>query len=291
MRLADKKAMVWIAVALITINASLYLYHTKHETQSTTAPLPTPKSKDSNESSHAPARLFTFDPNTADSATFVTLGLRPRVARAIVNYRKAGGVFRTPDDLSRIYTLQDSDFQRLRPYIKIASVTKSQAEDRNSNRGESSTTNYNRNQAFLQQPVIHSNKIAKGQTVDISTADSLTLQRIPGIGPYYAHKIIRYRDRLGGFVNLLQLKEIQGLPDNIETFLRLGNTPLVQLQINHFTFGKLLRHPYLNYEQVQAILNHRKTYGPIHSFNDLATYPVFSSTDMARLAPYVDFSD
>ena len=43
-------------------------------------------------------RLFDFDPNTLDSGGFVALGLKPFVAKNIVNYRKKGGRFRTVDD-------------------------------------------------------------------------------------------------------------------------------------------------------------------------------------------------
>ncbi len=65
------------------------------------------------------ARLFRFDPNTADAADLQALGLPQRTIKGILGYRAKGGQFRKPDDLSKIYTLSDADFQRLRPYIAI----------------------------------------------------------------------------------------------------------------------------------------------------------------------------
>jgi len=47
--------------------------------------------------------LFTFDPNTIDSAAFVRLGLKPFVASNILKYRKRGGLYRTSDDFARVY--------------------------------------------------------------------------------------------------------------------------------------------------------------------------------------------
>lgn len=66
------------------------------------------------------ARLFRFNPNTADSATFVMLGLRPRQAMAIIHYRNAGGRFRKKEDFKRIYTISEGDYDRLFPYMDAA---------------------------------------------------------------------------------------------------------------------------------------------------------------------------
>ena len=65
------------------------------------------------------ARLFRFNPNTADSATFVMLGLRPRQAMAIIHYRNAGGRFRKKEDFKRIYTISEGDYDRLFPYMEL----------------------------------------------------------------------------------------------------------------------------------------------------------------------------
>ena len=132
-------------------------------------------------------------------------------------------------------------------------------------------------------------KLHAGETIDLSSADTMQLKKIPGIGSYYAGKIVRYRSRLGGFVSLSQLKEISGLPEDIAAWVTLDNTPVTQLHINQLTFGELLKHPYLNFEQVRAIIDHRRHYGPVSSFSDLQTYPAFSAADFERLKPYIAF--
>lgn len=257
------------------------------------------------------ARLFFFDPNTADSSTFIALGLRPNTARAIVHYRMAGGHFREPDDFARIYTLSHEDFLRLRPYIRIARQYSVRAAARPTYRRYEARENtspatdseyYSSRDASNSSKVTNKSSIAanysskgyihklrQGEKVDLSTADTTDLQRIPGIGPYYAAKIIRYRNRMGGFISTDQLNEVYGLPDDICRWVCVGKPQINKMKINSMTFGQLLRHPYLNFEQVKAILNHRQIYGPVRSFNDLRTYGAFCEDDFRRLAPYVDF--
>lgn len=52
---------------------------------------------------------------------------------------------------------------------------------------------------------------------DINSADIETLQRVPGIGPHLADKIIRQRELIGGFSSLDELERIKGIgPVTIE---------------------------------------------------------------------------
>lgn len=278
----DRKAIIIIAGALLLLNVALWIFRTPSKTHQTPSPLPL-----KGESSYQPASStpFPFDPNTADSATFVELGLTPRVARAIVHYRAAGGIFRKPQDFARIYSLSDKDFRRLLPYIYI--------KESNSTKQETHPTD-----TLLTPPIKGGEEGTAGRrsfgklesfTLSLSSADTAELRRIPGIGSYYSAKIVKYRERLGGFVSLSQLAEIEGLPENIAQWFTLGDTQIRKLPINTGNFGQLLRHPYLNFEQVRAIMNYRKAYGALHSLSDLKAYSAFTDSDFQRLKPYVAF--
>ncbi len=63
--------------------------------------------------------LFTFNPNTVDSATLTQLGLSPWAASNVMKYRAKGGKFRKPDDFKKIYGLSPEKFEELKPYITI----------------------------------------------------------------------------------------------------------------------------------------------------------------------------
>ncbi|MDO4951114.1 MAG: helix-hairpin-helix domain-containing protein [Bacteroidales bacterium] len=285
----DRKAILVIAGILLLVNLGLWIFTTpspqpqKEEggLQDTASTPITGKERSEGEATTP----FRFDPNTADSATFVRLGLRPRVARAIVHYRAAGGVFRKPQDLARIYTLSDSDYRRLLPYINIKEQS-AHLKEQPPTPLQSSLSNNAASEPYLP---MQSFKLQAGQTLDINSADSVELRKIPGVGQYYAAKIVKYRSRLGGFTSTEQLKEIKGLPDDITRWVTIGTEPVSKLAVNQLTFGQLLRHPYLNFEQVRAIMDHRKYTGPIHNLGDLRTYPAFSDSDFRRLQPYIAF--
>ena len=126
--------------------------------------------------------------------------------------------------------------------------------------------------------------------VELNTADSTTLQLLHGIGPAYARRIVRYRERLGGFVSPEQLREIPNLPDSVQTWFHVTAEKAQRpLRLNTATFRELLRHPYLNYEQVKAIVNYRERQGALQTLQELSLSEAFSAADLERLVPYVSF--
>ena len=62
---------------------------------------------------------FQFDPNTVSDQDMVRLGLPEKTIKTILKYRSKGGVYRTPDDFKKMYTLKPEDFERLKPLITI----------------------------------------------------------------------------------------------------------------------------------------------------------------------------
>lgn len=231
----------------------------------------------------AAARLFPFDPNHADSLTLLRLGFRPWQASNLMKYRRAGGVWRSPDDLRRLYGLNEEDFARLRPYVRIAPA------DRRRPR-----TAYERDfygTPHGERPVFENvEKYPEGTRLPLNEADTAELKKIPGIGSYYARKIVDYRERLGGFVSAGQVDEVEGLPPGTSRWFTVapGFRPK-QIRLNHATFKQLIRHPYLNYEQTKDIANYIHSYGPLHSWRELRLYRDFTEEDFRRLTPYFSF--
>ena len=221
------------------------------------------------------AQLFVFDPNTADSATLIRLGLAPWQARNILKYRRKGGRWRTPESFARLYGLSHEDFLRLRPYIQIM------------------PTDEERRWASERIDTFHRRfpeKIPAGTVIELNLADTNQLKRIPGIGSYYARRICEYREQLGAFITPDQLHEIKGLPDNIAQWFRISETPHVKkMNVNKATFQELVRHPYLNYDQVKAIFDYRRKYGAPKSWKELRLLPSFRQADTIRMSSYLEF--
>lgn len=110
--------------------------------------------------------------------------------------------------------------------------------------------------------------------MDINLADSNALVALPQIAEVMASRIHRYRNRLGGFVELEQLYEIKNMDssrfETIKPYLFIGDEPIKKINVNTDEFKTLLRHPYLEYEQVKAIVNHRERKGQIKSWRQLS---------------------
>ena len=224
--------------------------------------------------------LTAFDPNTADSVTFRQLGLPGWMARNILRYREKGGKFRRPDDFRKIYGLTEEQYQTLSPYIRIAQT--------DSVRPRPSLFLAETRTDSLPKQVVE--KYAPGTKVDLNRADTTELKKIPGIGSVYAARIVAYRRSIGGFCDVSQLKEVGGLPEGIERWFRISIPPQRNLKINRWGVERLCAHPYLNFYQARAIVEHRHKYGPLKSLSQLELYDVFAPSDIKKLEPYVDFS-
>lgn len=134
-------------------------------------------------------------------------------------------------------------------------------------------------------------KLHPGQTIELNRADTTALKRIPGIGSYYARKIVQHRDKLGGFVSIAQLEELENLPMGIESYMTLDKSAIQKIKINRATLRQLNAHPYISYYQARAITSYIHLDGPIHSFADISLLPEFTQEDFQRLTPYIDFSE
>ena len=132
-------------------------------------------------------------------------------------------------------------------------------------------------------------KIKEGEHVILNTADTTALKTVPGIGPYFARKIVQYGERLGGYVSVDQLDEIEDFPLESKRYLVIQNAQPRKLNINQLSLNELKRHPYLNYYRARAIMDYRRLHGPIQSLDDLRLSKDFPQEVIDRLAPYVAY--
>ena len=236
----------------------------------------------------AQAERFFFDPNTADSTQLLRLGLQPWQVRNIYKYRAHGGIYRSKADFARLYGLTVGQYRELEPYIVIGA----DYQPASTLVGSHSVEHWDKvhtDTAADALPRRYPLKLAEGEQIDLALADTALLQRVPGIGPYYARQIVEYRNRLGGFVSLNQLDEIDHFPQEAKAYLLLDGSEVEKLSINELSLNDLKRHPYINYYQARAIVDHRRLHGPIVSLDDLRLLPDFTSEAIERLRPYIAY--
>ena len=115
--------------------------------------------------------------------------------------------------------------------------------------------------------------IARSQKLNLNSADTTELKSLPGIGSFFAKNIVDYRNKLGGFIEKEQLLEVYAFDttrmSNIENLIVIDTIELRKVNINTDDFKTILRHPYIEYEDVKKIVNYRESKGMI---KDWETY-------------------
>jgi DNA uptake protein ComE-like DNA-binding protein len=132
--------------------------------------------------------------------------------------------------------------------------------------------------------------------LDINDADSLDLEKLPAIGEKLSSRIVRYRERLGGFLQLSQLKEVYGINDStyqiILPFLKIAKDfQPKQIDINKAEYIDLRKHPYTNNNFIKLVLAYRKVHGNFSDRLDIEKVEQLDKMVLDKLAPYLSYSD
>lgn len=138
------------------------------------------------------------------------------------------------------------------------------------------------------RPEAYLPKLKPGATIDLNTADTTLLKRVPGIGSSFARRIVKYRDLLGGYYVVEQLQEVYGMDreryDAIYPYFTVG-TAVRPLTI---TIDSISYHPYLSWRHKRTLRRLLEAEEPLDWSNLMATGD-FTRDDSLRLAPYMPF--
>lgn len=238
--------------------------------------------------------LQPFDPNTADSATLVHLGLKKWQVSNMLKYRAKNGRYRNPEDLKRLYGMTDSMYHALLPYIRIDTVAVLQFRDSLRRSQQEALNRDTMSRDTMPRYISHK----RDTVLNLRTADTTSLQMIRGIGTYRAKQIVRYREQLGGFVSVEQLREVKALQplfadslsaDSLLSHFVLDSVFVEPLRVNSMHLERLQRHPYLSFEQAKAIYELRRRKIRLKSIEQLRVLDCLTEADLLRLQPYLHF--
>lgn len=237
-----------------------------------------------------PPHFAVFNPNEVDSARLAEMGVPSNVNHNWLKYIKKGGRFRDRKDVKKIFGMTDDLFGQLDNYIVIPK-TNIPKEQSVRNAFAVKPVYEVKRDTNLRQIYRKSKKNYAG-VLELNSADSAHLVEIPGIGPVFASRIIRYRNLLGGYFSVAQLREVYGLrEENFEAvakYFRADTSSLKTFNINFSTIRELGRHPYVGFITARKIFNLRDKIGKFLSARDLSA--VVSSDSLKRLIPYVKFT-
>lgn len=196
---------------------------------------------------------FHFNPNKLPIDAWKKMGFTDRQIRTIKNYEAKGGKFKRKEDLKKIYSISDVEYEIIEPYIVIPA---------------SSISNTGK---VIEKKTIDRKIIYKN--IEINSADSSGLTESLGLSPWLAQRTILYRDILGGYANKNQLKEVYGITgkmyNSFESYIDVDTSLIRKIDINNINFKELLKHPYFDYSITKAVFNTRSKIGSFSSVEQL----------------------
>lgn len=229
--------------------------------------------------------LADFDPNTVGLPQLLQLGINRKAANNLVKYRDKGGRFRQPEDLQKIYGIDEEDFHRLQAFIKISPSTTTPLAVREAPEAA--------NEEVADRAVPTNYSVPIPAKIDVNQSSAADWAALYGIGPILSQRIVKFRDKLGGFHRIEQVAETYGLPDS--TFQRIRTQLLISpitrpVAINKSSAKELQAHPYIQWQQANVLIAYRQEHGPYNELADLEKVRALSAEFIQRIAPYLLFN-
>ena len=224
------------------------------------------KSKKRNSTSKFKKLAQKLDPNEFLLDDWMRMGLSKKQADIVLNFSVRG--LKSNDDLKKIFVFPEKLFDLIKDSL-VYPVQKDYqlSKDR-----------------FEEKPILK-------LVVEINSATQVDLEKIPGIGPYFADKIIEYRIKLGGFVSKNQLLEIWKFDaeklSSIDKYIILDDSFITKINVNSISFDDLKDHPYFSYKVANSIVKMREVSGSYENVNEIGKSMLINEELLDKLTPYI----
>lgn len=226
------------------------------------------------ETGHRSQETQGLNPNIADFKQLKSLGLSDEVVNRIIKFREKGSGFKIKNDLKKIYGIDTWQFEQIKPFILLPEkmVTPKYKPKKN-----------NHKQKYKSDIVTN---------FDINKADTTAFKQIQGVGSKLSGRIIKFRDKLGGFTDLNQLFEVYGLGDEVVWKIRTSGSIAdsfvpARININNVSKSNLSKHPYISYKLADAIIGYRDQHGPFQSLDQLLNIHKLGEAQFRKIKPYL----
>jgi competence ComEA-like helix-hairpin-helix protein len=274
---SEQKGIMLLTLILVLVIFTPFIYRLVKPTNDLVINIQQFKALDSLDKSTSNSEDFTtqdpfeFNPNSATAEELKQLGFTDKNIATLQNYLSKGGNIKSAEDLKKVYGIDEKLVTKLTPFL----LFEKQQENSNS-KHLIDTLNYAKKE--------------KIQVLEINTADSVSLVKLYRIGPKLAAKIIAYREKLGGFLNLHQLTEIYGFDEDILYDLKdkitVDASKAKLINLNTITEEELKNHPYFKYKLARVITNYRNQHGKYNSYNDLLKIKLMNDSILDRIKIY-----
>lgn len=192
-------------------------------------------------------KLVPFDPNTIDSMGAIRLGIPPKQVRTLLNYRKKGGRFYKKEQLGKLYGLSSVIVEKLIPYVRITEQASKQIYSNN----------------YMKYAT--KNKDPNFWKIDINEASEKEWIQKTNLAQPIVHRILRYKNYVGAFENVYQLKKVYGITEQdfqlLRRHLSVGKNTARKFVANTMNFEKWESLGMFTHKEIALILKARKANG------------------------------
>ncbi len=130
--------------------------------------------------------------------------------------------------------------------------------------------------------------------IELNAADTNEIDGIRGVSKSMSIRIYKYRERLGGFINIEQMKEVWGMDS--ATYVQLQQNISItksvkKININTADVKELGAHPYIGYSLAKLIVNFRLQHGEYLKIEDLFQIHVMNADIFSKIEAYITTSN
>ena len=223
-------------------------------------------------------KIYPFNPNFITDYKGYRLGMSVLEIDRLLAFRKQNKYVNSPQEFQVVTKVSDSLLNAISPYFKFPDWVNNKKEFKNFNKYP--------NAAFAKKD--------KVVIIDINKATQEDLIKIYGIGEAISLRILKYKESLGGFVSMEQMKDVWGLSpeviDNLNSHFKVLVTPNVKkIDINNASIKELSQFPYFNYQLAKQIVTFRSMNGDFKNSDDLTKIKGLSIDKANIIALYLDF--
>jgi competence ComEA-like helix-hairpin-helix protein len=227
-------------------------------------------------------KIYPFNPNFITDYKGYALGMSIAEIDKLHAFRSQNNYVNSPEGFQQVTLISDSLLNIIAPYFKFPEGTQKKSKQYSANSRITSVDH-------------KSSPLAKGLREDFSDLNAATaedLKAINGIGDKLSTRIVKFRNRLGGFLIDEQLTDVYGLkPEVIERVLLsykvLERPKIKKININTASEEELAKLVYITYETAQNIIEYRNNNGNITSFDELKKIDGFPSDKIDRIVLYL----
>ncbi|GGX09966.1 ComEA family DNA-binding protein [Aquimarina muelleri] len=227
--------------------------------------------KKQNKKAEKEYKLKSFNPNFISDYKGYMLGISPTELDKLYFYRSQGKWINSVSEFKKVTQVSDSLLAVISPLFKFP-------EWKN-----------NKTKIFSKRE--YSVK-SHSQKKDLNTVLAKELQEEARIPDFIAVRIIKYRNKIGGFIEDIQLKDISGLYDNqrnkiLSLFTVKTSRKNKKLNVNRASVKELIEIPYFDFELALDIKDFVKDNGDISNFDELLKIKGFPTEKIDRIRLYL----